>query len=115
MDHKQLRSFVASAETLHFAKAAKELGVPRSTVVADVRKLEEIVGAELFARDVESTQLTDAGSAFLIDARRQLDASAAAAAKSAPAPGGKAKANKGKGRAPKVKGEPLPYKKRQGR
>lgn len=115
MDHKLLRSFVASAETLHFAKAAKALDLPRSTVVADVRKLEEIVGAELFARDVESTQLTDAGFAFLADARRQLEASAVAAAKSAPAPGGKAKANKGKGRAPKVKGEPLPYKKRQGR
>ena len=37
-----------------------------------------------------------------------------AAPKAAPA-GGKAKANKGKGRAPIVKGQPKPYKKRQGR
>ncbi|MFZ4894075.1 LysR family transcriptional regulator [Plantibacter sp. Mn2098] len=115
MDHKLLRSFVAAAETLHYAKAGKLLDVPRSTVVTDVRKLEGILGYELFRRDVESTQLSDAGAAFLPDAQRQLAASAAAAARSAPAPGGKAKASKGKGRAPKVKGEPLPYKKRQGR
>ncbi|MGG7465016.1 LysR family transcriptional regulator [Plantibacter sp. YIM 135347] len=115
MDHKLLRSFVAAAATLHFAKAAKALGIPRSQVVADVRKLEEILGYQLFARDVESTQLNAEGFAFLPDAELQLAKSAAAAARSVAAPGGKAKASKGKGRAPKVKGEPLPYKKRQGR
>ena len=115
MDHNLLRQFVAAAHHLHFAHAGKALGVPRSTVVSSVRTLEATLGYDLFDKDATSTVLTPEGAAFLIDAERQLNASAKAAAASAAAPGGKAKASKGKGRAPAVKGERKPGRPRQGR
>jgi len=105
MDHTQLRLFVAAAHYLHFAHAARELGVPRSSVVASVRLLEQQLGYPLFDTSASSTTLTAEGEAFVVDAERQLNASAKAAAKNVAAPGGKAKASKGKGRAPAVKGE----------
>lgn len=105
MDHTQLRQFVAAARLLHFAHAARELGVARSSLVASIRLLEQQLGYPLFDTTASSTTLTPEGELYLVDAQRQLDASAKAAAKSKPAPGGKAKASKGKGRAPAVKGE----------
>ncbi|NYF10149.1 DNA-binding transcriptional LysR family regulator [Leifsonia sp. AK011] len=115
MDHKLLKQFVAAAHHLHFAHAAKSLGVPRSTVVASVRSLEAAVGYELFDKSATSTVLTPEGEAFLVEAERQLAASTKAAAADTRAAGGKAKASKGKGRAPVVKGERRPGRPRQGR
>lgn len=115
MDHTSLRQFVAVAETLHFAHAARDLGLTRATVVAAVRSLESELGHDLFDRSAATTVLTPEGEALLASAREQLGKSARAAAASAAAPGGKAKASKGKGRAPAVKGERPKGKKRQSR
>ena len=115
MDHTSLRQFVAVAETLHYAHAARSLGLPRATVVATVRSLEAELGHELFDLSATTTVLTPEGEALLASAREQLGKSERAAAKSVAAPGGKAKASKGRGRAPIVKGQPKPYPKRQGR
>jgi len=115
MDHTLLRHFVVAARLLHFAHAARELGVPRSTVVASIRLLEAQLGVPLFDTAASTTVLTPEGEAFLEDAERQLAKSASAARASAAAPGGKAKASKGKGRAPAVKGERKPGKRRQSR
>ena len=105
MDHTQLRQFVAVAQHRHFAHAAKALEIPRSSLVASMRVLEEQLGYPLFDVNASTTTLTPEGEAFRVDAQRQLDTSAKAAAKNVAAPGGKAKASKGKGRAPAVKGE----------
>ena len=110
-----LKQFVAAARHLHFAHAARELGVPRSTVIASVRLLEAQLGYELFDTSATTTQLSTAGNLFLVDAQRQLDKSAKSAAASAAKPGGKARASKGKGRAPAVKGQPKPGRTRQSR
>lgn len=115
MDHTSLRQFVAVAETLHFAHAARDLGLTRASVVATVRSLEAELGHDLFDRSATTTVLTAEGEALLASAREQLGKSARAAAASAAAPGGKAKASKGKGRAPAVKGERPKGKKRQSR
>jgi len=115
MDHNLLRQFVAAAHYLHFAHAARALGVPRSTVVASVRTIEAALGYDLFDKTANATVLTPEGEVFLRDAQRQLDKSAKAAAASAAKPGGKAKASKGKGRAPAVKGERKPGRKPQSR
>ena len=115
MDPTLLRHFVAAAEELHFAHAAKRFDIPRSTLIASVRKLESDLGYQLFDKTAESTVLTPEGVAFLDDARSQLAKSAAAARNSAAAPGGKAKASKGKGRTPAVKGAPRVGKRRQSR
>ena len=115
MDHNLLKQFVAAARYLHFAHAARALGVPRSSLVASIRSIEAQLGYPLFDTDASSTQLTPQGEAFLVDAERQLASSAKAAARSAAPAGGKAKASKGKGRAPAVKGERKPGRPRQGR
>ena len=115
MDHSLLKQFVAAARQLHFAHAAKALGIPRSTLIASIRSIEAQLGYPLFDTDAASTTLTAEGEAFLVDAERQLTISARAAASSVAAPGGKAKASKGRGRAPAVKGERKPGRPRQGR
>lgn len=60
-------------------------------------------------------RLTNVGTLFLAEAQAAVAAAPPPAPKTVAQAGGKAKASKGKGRAPIVKGQPKPYKKRQGR
>ena len=115
MDSTLLRHFEAAAEELHFAHAAKRIGVPRSSLLLSIRALEEELGYPLFDSAASTTTLTPEGEAFLVDAQRQLKAMAASQRANVAAPGGKAKASKGKGRAPAVKGQPKPGRNRQSR
>jgi hypothetical protein len=110
-----LRRFVVAAEELHFPRAAQDLGIPLPSLYSSIDKLEAEVGHPLFTRDGAAPQLTKAGELLLEEARRQIAAAPAPAATPVVKAGGKAKASKGKGRAPAVKGQPKPYKKRQGR
>lgn len=110
-----LQRFVAVAEELHFPRAAAALGIPLASLYSSIEKLETEVGHPLFTRDNGPTRLTKAGILLLPEARAQIKAAPAAETKAAAPKGGKAKASKGKGRAPAVKGQPKPYKKRQGR
>ena len=112
---KIMRDFVAAAEQLNFAHAAKSVGVSRATLIASVKELEAKLGHPLFDYAAATTTLTSAGRELLKRTQVEREKSAAAARASAPAPGGKAKASKGKGRAPAVKGERKPGKRRQSR
>ncbi|WP_394278494.1 LysR family transcriptional regulator [Microbacterium sp.] len=114
MNVTHLQRFVAIAEHLHFPRAAIALGIPLASLYTSLDKLKEEVGHPLVNRD-KPTTLTPAGAALAKDAPRLIaEAPEPPAAPPKPA-GGKAKAAKGKGRAPIVKGQPKPYKKRQGR
>ena len=106
--------FVAVADELHFPRAAEALGIPLASLYTSIEKLEEEAGQPLIVRG-NPTRLTPAGAALLPEARELIAAAGPPAPKTAPPGGGKAKASKGKGRAPIVKGQPKPYKKRQGR
>ncbi|MET0734784.1 MAG: LysR family transcriptional regulator [Microbacterium sp.] len=110
-----LRRFVVAADELHFPRAAESLGIPLASLYSSIDKLEAEVGHPLFTRDQGQTRLTQAGVLLLADARQEIAAAPAPAQKRVAPAGGKAKASKGKGRAPAVKGQPKPYKKRQGR
>ncbi len=106
--------FAALAEELHFPRAAEKLGIPLASLYTTIDKLEEEVGQPLVSR-TPPTALTPAGVLLLDEAHARI-ADAPPQATAAPkAQGGKAKASKGTGRAPIVKGQPKPYKKRQGR
>jgi DNA-binding transcriptional LysR family regulator len=111
----QLSRFVAAAEELHFPRAAKALDIPLAALYSSIEKLEHEVGHSLFTRGHAGTRLTPAGVLLLAEAKMRIAAAPAPAAKAAVPAGGKAKASKGKGRAPAVKGQPKPFKKRQGR
>lgn len=110
----QLRHFVVVAQELHFPRAAQRLGISLQALYSSIEKIEEEVGHPVVTRGSDS-HLTPAGVLLLDEAHARIaDAPEPSPQQKAPA-GGKAKANKGKGRAPVVKGQPKPYKKRQGR
>lgn len=114
MNITQLRRFVAVAEELHFPRAADTLGIPLAALYSSIEKLEAEVGHPLITRG-SNTRLTPAGELLLDEARARIAAAPPSQAAPSAPKGGKAKASKGKGRAPIVKGQPKPYKKRQGR
>ena len=70
---RQLRYFEAVARHGGFTRAAGHLHVAQSAVSAQVRALENELGAELFARTTRRVALTAAGELFLHRVRRALD------------------------------------------
>lgn len=112
----QLERFVAVVDHgMHIPRAAESLGIPLASLNTSIDKLETEVGHPLFTRSKPNWSLTQAGTLLLEEARTQIARAPARAPKPKVPAGGKAKASKGKGRAPAVKGQPKPYKKRQGR
>ncbi|WP_440709552.1 helix-turn-helix domain-containing protein [Herbiconiux sp. YIM B11900] len=111
MEISQLRHFLAVGDEGDFSRAANAEHVSRATIEASVAAIEAERGEKLIVADESGVSLTEAG----IDFRRAARARVAKAPPPAAKAGGKAKASKGKGRAPVVKGEPKPFKKRQGR
>jgi DNA-binding transcriptional LysR family regulator len=75
---RQLEYFVAVAEERHFTRAAQRLQVAQSGLSASIRTLERELGAAVFLRSTRSVELTPAGQALLVEARRALSATNAA-------------------------------------
>ncbi|MET8625693.1 LysR family transcriptional regulator [Kitasatospora sp. NPDC004669] len=67
-----LRGFLATAETLHFGRAAERLHVAQQALSRDVRSLEGLLGEALFTRTTRSVELTPAGRLLLPRVRRLL-------------------------------------------
>ncbi|WMW66805.1 LysR family transcriptional regulator [Nitratidesulfovibrio liaohensis] len=70
MDIRHLKTFLAVAAGLSFRKAAEALHYAPSTVTAQIRALEEDLGAPLFERTGRRVLLTDHGRRLLPRARR---------------------------------------------
>jgi len=77
MELRQLAYFVAVAEEANFTRAAARVHISQSGVSAQIRQLEQDLGATLFDRSGRTATLTAAGAAALDEARATLRASAA--------------------------------------
>ncbi|WP_125718910.1 LysR substrate-binding domain-containing protein [Flavobacterium ustbae] len=73
MELYQLQYFIKTAEVLHFTKAAELCFVTQSGLSQQIKKLEEELGLPLFKRIGKKVQLTEAGSVFLIHAKKVVE------------------------------------------
>ncbi len=74
MHLNQIASFLAVSKTLNFTGAARQLGVPQSTISRQISDLETQLDVRLFYRTKRDVQLTDEGRIFLPYAQEIADA-----------------------------------------
>jgi LysR family hydrogen peroxide-inducible transcriptional activator len=72
MELNQLRYFCAVVKTGSFTKAAEQEGVAQPTLSQQIRRLEQSLGAELFARQGRAVRLTHAGNSLFPHAQEIL-------------------------------------------
>ncbi len=66
---RQLRYFIAAAETGQVSHAAMELNISQSAVTAGIQALESTLGARLFTRTAQGVSVTPEGARFLSRAK----------------------------------------------
>lgn len=69
---KQIRAFVATADTGSLTAAATVVNSTQSSLSVLIRELEEAIGLRLLDRTTRKLTLTDAGQEYLVHARRIL-------------------------------------------
>jgi DNA-binding transcriptional LysR family regulator len=72
MEIRQLKAFLAIAETKTFTAGARRVNVTQAAISMQIRQLEEEVGVPLFTRTPRRVILTEAGERLLDRARRIL-------------------------------------------
>lgn len=72
MDIELLRTLIILAQTKNFSKTAELQHVVQSTVTTRIHELEKAVGKQLFLRNKQKVELSEAGNVFLPYAERML-------------------------------------------
>ena len=70
-----MRTVVVISETGSLSKAAEKLGISQPAVSSQIKRLELLIGGELFDKSASGAKLTDLGKLVLHQARRMLEAS----------------------------------------
>src|ERR1700733_3247838 len=63
---------IALAEALHFSRAARKIGISQPMLTKNIQDLEALLGGPLFIRDRKHVHLSDAGRAYVEQARLSL-------------------------------------------
>lgn len=74
MEFRQLKYFLAVAETLNFSRASEALYLSQSALSRQIAELEEELGVTLFIRDKRTVAITPAGEALRAEAQKLLRA-----------------------------------------
>lgn len=74
MHLNQIKSFLTVSKMLNFTNAAKQNGVPQSTISRHINDLEQQLGVRLFYRTKRDVRLTEEGRTFIPYAQEILDA-----------------------------------------
>lgn len=72
LDVREIECFLAVAETLHFTRAARQLGMSQQPLSRRIARLEERLGVLLFERTTRSVSLTQAGEVLRREGTRAL-------------------------------------------
>lgn len=72
MDIKQLKTFLVASEILNFTATAQQLDYAQSSITAQIKALEQELGAPLFERLGKKVTLTQTGRSFQVYARQML-------------------------------------------
>lgn len=74
MHLNQIKSFLAVSKMLNFTNAARQNGVPQSTISRHINDLEQQLGVRLFYRTKRDVRLTEEGRTFVPYAQEILEA-----------------------------------------
>lgn len=72
IDSRLLQAAIVLADELHFGRAAQKLHIAVSTLSKQITQLEEQLGFILFIRNSKGVELTDAGRAYVAEARASM-------------------------------------------
>ena len=74
LEIRQLRYIVEVADQQNFSRAAERLGIAQPALSQQVLKVERELGFDLFLRHPRGASVTEAGQAFVVDARAAVAA-----------------------------------------
>lgn len=67
-----MESAIALAEELHFSRAARRMGISQPMLTKNIQDLETLLGGVLFLRNRKTVELSEAGRAYVEQARLSL-------------------------------------------